>query len=122
MEPKPFPLEPFTAGDTWQGLPTQDGVPFFSLQIDGGAPASLLAKVVMRFTPQDQTKKATVVEISSDSDAIEIITPAAWTFSIPAQAIPELIAGTWDWQIKTIDAAACKETWLADSIVILRNI
>ena len=123
MSPNPLPLEPFTQGDQWEGLPSVAGTPFFTLQINGLAPASPLAAVTMRFAPKDHPKNVSSVELSSaDPLQIHIDSTANWQFSIPPQFIPGLTFGEWRWNIRTTDAAGAKRTWLADTLSVLETV
>ena len=115
MTPQKLALEPFTAGDTWRGIPS------ITITVNGAPPSSALASVRMRFTPVSNPD-ATAVELTSAAAKITISSAANWVVVVPKQAVPALVAGRWDWQLKFTDATGTVTTYLADSINVLPTV
>jgi hypothetical protein len=120
MTPKTLQLEPFTAGDAWSGIPSiaitegPEGGPF-------APPASDLTTVTMRFQKADGADD--VVQLSSATAGQITITNANnWTFAIPAQVVPGLTTGRWNWNIRCTNAAGLPTTYLAGQINVLPSI
>ncbi len=115
MSPALLRLEPFTAGDTW------DGIPSITLKINGAAPAAALASARMRFQ-RDGRQIPEFVELSSAVGAQIVITSAAgWELTVPPQPVA-LTRGSWSYNLETTDTAGEVQTFLFGSIEILRDI
>lgn len=123
MTPQKLPLDPFTEGDEWEGIPEisitvgPTGGPF-------APPADPLSVVTMRFKKAGGLQ-SDVVELSSATAGQITITDAAnWTFTIPAQIVAGLTFGKWTWRIKCKDNTATgkPKTYLADEIVVLETV
>lgn len=123
MRPDKLPIEPFTSGDAWAGIPTV----IITIGPDGGpyaTPASPLTLATMRFS-KIGSESATVVELSTAGAAqITIVSAANWELSIPVQIIPGLTAGKWAWQLRCHDSSATgnPQTYLSDTLEILETI
>jgi len=115
MRPSKLPLEPFTAGDHFDGIPT------VTITVNGAPPASAMTLVTMRFKKKD-FPNGTPVELSSADAEITIESAANWEFSVPEQAIAGLTDGTWTWRISVTDAEGVKKTYLADEITVLETV
>ena len=115
MTPGRYPLEPFTAGDTW------DGIPRVAIMINGVPPVSPLAIIRMRFTLADSADD-TVIEISLAGGGITLVSAANWIFTIPPQAMPGLTVGRWSWHIETISASNIKKTYLQGDQIVLPDL
>lgn len=115
MTPQKLDLEPFTEGDTWRGIPS------ITITVNGAPPTSALASVKMRFSPVSDNV-ASAVELTSAAGKITISNAANWIMVIPAQSVPALVAGRWDWQLKTTDAAGSVTTYLAGCQIVLPTI
>jgi hypothetical protein len=119
MTPKTLQLEPFTAGDAWSGIPSisitegPEGGPF-------APPASDLATVTMRFQKADGSDE--IVELSSADSEITITSANGWTFAIPAQVVPGLTTGRWNWNLRCVNAAGMPTTYLVGQINVLPTI
>lgn len=115
MTPQKLALEPFTAGDTWRGIPS------ITITINGAPPSSALTSVRMRFTPVSNPDAA-ALELTSAAAKITISNAANWVIVVPPQSVPELVAGRWDWQLKFTDSLGVVTTYLADSINVLPSV
>lgn len=120
MIPKTISIEPFTQGDAFAGIPSisitegPEGGPF-------AAPASDLASVTMRFKKADGTPDD-VVELSSGAGKINITSANNWTFTVPAQVIPGLTEGRWNWNIRCTNLAGLPTTYLTGQVQVLPSI
>jgi len=114
MKPENITLEPFVAGDHWEGIPA------LTIQINNAPPASALGSVRLRFTKDERTTE--VVELSSEDDEITIVDAAAWEISIPEQAVPGLTAGKWRWNLETTNAAGVVKTSVEGTQKVLRDV
>lgn len=122
MKRTKLPIDPFTEGDSWDGIPAL----VISVGPEGGPyapPASPLALVTMRFS-KIGSEAQTIVELSSAVPAqITIVSAANWEFSIPEQILP-VTEGKWDWQICCKDSTATgkPKTYFADTVEVLNRI
>jgi len=116
MKPQTLALVPFTAGDTWEGIP---GI---VVTINGAAPVSAMSLVTMRFR-KSGLAASTAVELSSaQAGQIAITNAATWAFNVPEQIVAGLTAGTWTWQIRITNAAGVKKTYLVGEIIVLDTV
>lgn len=115
MKPSKLALQDFTAGDTWEGIPS------ITIRVNGAAPASDIASVTMRFK-QANLVPGDVVELSSAAGKITIVNANTWEISVPEQLVPGLTHGKWMWRIRITDAAGKKATYLADELCVLEDV
>lgn len=116
MTPQKLSLTPFTEGDTW------DGIPSLTITINGAPPASNLSLVTMRFKRAGGLESDVVELTSATPGQITISSAANWQITVPAQIVPTLTTGKWDWRMKFTDAAGKKRTYLADQITVLETV
>lgn len=114
MTPAKYPLEPFTAGDRWKGIPA------LSITVGGAIPASPISVVTLRFRRSGEAA-GTVVELVSPTN-ITLTNAANWQFAIPPQAVAALTAGTWEWQLRITAVDGAKDTYLADELTVFESI
>jgi hypothetical protein len=121
MQPQTLNLESFTAGDTFQGIPSIA----IRRSVEGvvSPPASALQSVRMRFAKLDRNPQS-VVELTSTGGGVVITDAVAWEFNVPAQNITGLTSGRWRWTIETTaaDAIPTVETYLTGEITILEDV
>lgn len=123
MRPYKLPTEPFTEGDSWDGIPAA----IVTIGPEGGpfvAPASPLSLVTMRFQKLGSENEPIVELSSATAGEITIVSAANWEFSIPEQIVPGLTEGKWIWQIKCKDSTATgtPKTWMAGEQEVLASI
>ncbi len=121
MEPATLPLEPFTEGTTWEGIPS------LAIQVNGTPPATQLASAEMRFERTDAAEGTAaeaerVILSSADATQIQIQDPDLWEITVPEQDVPGLTEGNWRWVIETTDQAAAKRVYVVGTITALPNV
>lgn len=116
MIPGKLKIEPFTAGDTWRGVPA------FSIRVNGAAPSYPIATAVMRFQKSTAAMPNPPFELASNTTKLVVISAANWELKVPPQIVPELTAGDWDFQIKITDTLGTRETYIADTLTVLKTI
>lgn len=114
MKPESITLEPFVAGDHWEGISA------ITIAINDAPPASPLASVRMRFTKDERTED--VVELSSADNKITIVDADAWEIRVPEQAVPGLSAGRWRWNLETTSAAGVVKTYVQGTLQVLKDV
>jgi hypothetical protein len=116
MIPGKLKIEPFTAGDTWRGVPT------FSIRVNGAAPSFPIAMAVMRFQKATAAMPNPPFELASNTTKLIVTSVANWELKVPPQIVPQLTAGDWDFQIKITDSQGTLETYIADTFTVLKTI
>ena len=123
MTPQKLPIDDFTEGDEWDGIPSilittgPEGGPYLP-------PENPLELVTMRFKKLGDDSSP-VIELRSDvAGQITIVSAANWDISIPAQIIAGLTAGKWAWRIRCRDTSTTgkPKTWLAGEINVLETV
>lgn len=115
MKPGKLTLEPFTEGDSW------DGIPAFTLTVNGVPPASPIDTVTMRFK-KSGSQPSEIITLSSADDEITIVDAAGWEIEVPQQIVAGLTYGKWDWRIRITDDEGVIKTYVADTIEILETV
>ena len=109
-------LPSIVRGDTWDGL-TITGV-----TIDGEAPSTELASVLIHFrTARTATGDAAHILSSADEEELVIDDAATWTVTAPAQSLP-LTAGKWYFDVQFTDDAGAVRTYLDGTLTIIQDI
>lgn len=123
MIPQKLPIDPFTEGDSWEGIPSisitagPEGGPF-------AAPASALSLVTMRFKRAREVPSDAVELSSAVTGQVTITNAAAWTFRIPEQIVPGLTRGKWTFRIKCQDSTTSGQpkTYLTGELEVLETV
>ncbi len=115
MQPSPFPLEPFTEGDLWEGIPN------LKILFNGARYGSPLQDISMRFKKAGAVPSA-VVELSYSQGGISITSGVNWEFSVNAQEMPDLTHGTWTWRMRFTAEDGTIATLLSDEIEVLEDV
>ena len=116
MIPGKLPLDPFTEGDKWEGIPA------LTITINGAQPADPVTLVTMKFKLADDLPSSVVTLTSATPGQITIVDAAAWEIAIPAQTIAGLTYGKWTWRIECTDATNGARTYIADEIEVLETV
>jgi hypothetical protein len=116
MPTETLQLEPFIAGDHWQGITSRP------VMANGPPPQAQLIFIRIRFEQTRTAYPAPIVEISSSTSSVVILDPFNWVFSAPTQPMPWLTAGFWNYIIQTTDENGIASTYIEGSIVVKKGI
>lgn len=118
MTPEKLPLEKFTEGDEWEGIPA------LSITVNGAPPTDPLAVVTMRFKKAGSVPSDVVQLTTANAGEIDISSAANWEITIPPQIVAGLTHGKWTWRIKCRDNSPTgrPKTYLADEITVLETV
>ena len=111
MNPATLVLPDVVTGDSWNGLSE------VSVTIDGIAPASSLASVVMEFRqtcPYDNP----VLTLTSDNGGVQITDVVNWVFNVPP-VIMDLPPATYAYCLTVINMIGIVKTYLIGTITVL---
>jgi hypothetical protein len=116
MIPAKLPLEKFTAGDRWAGIPA------LAITVNGITPASPITAARLRFKKSTEVLPNPPVELSNANSKLTIVSAANWEISVPPQIVPELTAGDWLFQLKITAADGSLDTYISDKLTVLETV
>jgi hypothetical protein len=118
MKPGFYEMPSFVRGDTW------NGVGGFVITVDGVAPDTTLisVKIDFRVKKTSPTVSASLnSEVVEGSGTITIDDATNWEISIPSQTL-DLDAGTYVWDMETVDSEGTVKTYLEGTIKVLQDV
>jgi hypothetical protein len=118
MIPGKLPLEKYTEGDEWEGIPS------LSITVNGAPPTTPLGIVTMRFKKAGSVPSDVVQLSSATAGQITILDPANWEISVPPQVVAGHTFGKWVWRLRCQDTSATgrPKTYVADEIEVLETV
>lgn len=111
MIPATLTVDPFSEGDTWNGIGS------VTVEVNGEAYSSPLVGVYMQFRNQHDVLLA---ECSTANGGAVIVDADEWIFKVPAQKLA-LKKGRWSFGIKCVAADGAEWTLLAGKIRVLEQ-
>jgi hypothetical protein len=124
MPPVAITLDDHYAGDTWIGIAAIGPVEFVVGEDPEAVepPAELLARCDLQFRDGRDRLGYALSSVAADGvGTIEITDTATWEMRIVPQALP-LAAGSWRWDLQTVDAAGTVLTLYAGTLVVLKDV